>query len=214
MHIANCRTMPATSHTMRRAANCTTRVPGRRGRSQLRNHTSTKCPPSDGHKTSSVMSGQRATPARERNAISPPTMTAMDTVRTSVLRTDSWYGCAVGGGVIPDAFRRADFSPPEVHRWTGSSIVQRICDAILFDDLIRFLQTFHAVGEIVAAVDAEDVVLVVADLVDASASEDAGVLHVGRPLGAREDENRNVLKRRTGRPARMTKHEDRPVAGL
>jgi hypothetical protein len=78
-------------HVARRAAMCTVRVAGRRGRSQLRNHNSTQCPPNAGHSAISVATGHAATPPRG-NAIAAPMMAAIAPVRISVLRSGSRQG--------------------------------------------------------------------------------------------------------------------------
>src|SRR5438132_4131613 len=91
------RPAPPTNHTATRAPTCTARATERRGRSQLRNHSSTQWPPKENQNTKKVASGQRPSPPRHR-ASTPPTTSAIVPVRTSVFRRGSRKGCQ--GGVI------------------------------------------------------------------------------------------------------------------
>ena len=78
---------PATNHTRSRAITCIARDGGIRGRSQFRNHTSTQCPPNDGHNTSKLATAHPASPPRK--PMIAPTTIAIATVRNNVVRSGS-----------------------------------------------------------------------------------------------------------------------------
>jgi len=87
--IASARMIPATNQTPIRIPACTARASGSRGRSRLRNHTSTQCPASDGHSTSSIATGQRLISPSKDFAVTAPTTTAIAPVRISVTSSGS-----------------------------------------------------------------------------------------------------------------------------
>ena len=86
------KTAPAMNHTNTRVAICTSRPLDRQGRRWLRNHTSTQCPPKEGHSARRAARGQRAgLPENAENAT--PNTAAIAPVRRVTERRDSRYGC-------------------------------------------------------------------------------------------------------------------------